>query len=90
MLYHRYYRHHRQIQIWLYIVVVLEPCGVSLSISELEDLSQSKLWKDKSEWSNEVQEIRRELVHGKRMSHSEICLRLKTLKLVDKKVHINE
>ena len=66
---------------------VLEPCGVSLSTSELEDLSQSKLWRDNSEWSNEVQEIRRELVHGKRLSHSEIFLRLKTLKLVDKKVH---
>ena len=67
-------------------VVVLEPCEVRLSTSELEDLSQSELWKHNSEWSNEVQEIRSELVHGKWLSHSEICLRLKTLKLVDKKV----
>ena len=70
----------------LYSVVVLEACWVRLSTSELEDLSQSELWKDNSEWSNEVREIRRELVHGKRLSQSEICLRLKTLKLVDKKV----
>ena len=67
-------------------IVVLEPCGARLSSSELEDLSQSKLWKDNSEWSNEVREIRSELVRGKRLSYSEICLRLKTLKLVDKKV----
>ena len=68
-------------------VVLLESSGVKLSSSELEDLSQSRLWKGSSEWSNEVQEIRSELVHGKKqLSHSEICLRLKTLKLVDKKV----
>ena len=67
-------------------VVLLEPCGVRLSNSELEDLSQSELWKGSSEWSSEVREIRSELLRGKKLSHSEICLRLKTLKLVDKKV----
>ena len=68
------------------VVALLEAYDIRLSISELEDLSQSELWKGSSDWSSEAREIKSELVHGKRLSHSEICLRLKTLKLVDKKV----
>jgi len=70
----------------LYCPVLLESYGIRLSSSELEDLGQSELWKDSSEWSSEVQEIKSELVHGKKLSHSEIYLRLKTMRLVDKKV----
>ena len=44
------------------------------------------VWRGDDEWSSEVREIRCELLQGKKLSHSEICLRLKTLKLFDKKV----
>jgi len=45
------------------------------------------VWRDDDEWSGEVREIRSELLQGKKLSHSEIHFRLKTLKLVDKKVY---
>ncbi|XP_065892235.1 leucine-rich repeat-containing protein 43-like isoform X2 [Dysidea avara] len=60
--------------------------GVELSSDELGDLSNSVVWRGDDEWSSEVREIRCELLQGKKLSHSEICLRLKTLKLFDKKI----
>ena len=61
--------------------------GVEFTSDELGDLNNSVVWRDDEEWSSEVREIKSELLQGKKLSHSEIRLRLKTLKLVDKKVY---
>jgi len=63
--------------------------GVELTSDEYGDLSSSVVWRGDDEWSGEVREIRSELLQGKKLSHSEIRFRLKTLKLVDKKVYNN-